>query len=128
MAGALILARGGARGPLPMIALAALAALAEELVLRGILQRSISTSRIRAAVISGVVGVVAALSLLPPPAAGASPGGVWVEGAAVVATIVVLAVGHAAAAAAYAFTGRVAAAWLARVVLLLALAAFASFA
>ena len=63
-AGGVVLARRGARGPLPVIALAVLAALVEELVLRGILQRSISTLRIRAAVISSVVGVVAALSLL----------------------------------------------------------------
>jgi hypothetical protein len=127
-AAAVFTARGGARGPSVLLALALLTALAEELVLRGILQRSISTSRIRAAVISSVVGLVAALSLLRLPSAGASPEGVWVAGAAVVATIVVLAVGHAAAAVAYAFTGRVAAAWLARVVLLVALAAFASFA
>ena len=99
-----------------MIARAALAALAEEIVLRGILQRSISTSRIRAAAISTVVGVVSALPLLPLPA-GWGP---------VVATIVVLAVSHAAGAATYALTGRVAAAWLARVVLV-GLAAFASF-
>ena len=78
--------------------------------------------------ISSVVGVVAALSLLPLPRSGALPGGVWVDGAAVVATIVFLAVGHAAAAVAYAFTGRVAAAWLARVLLVLVIAAFASFA
>jgi len=117
--GGIFLAPRGARGPLPLIALAVLVALVEELVLRGILQRSISTSRIRAAVISSVVGVISGLLLLPLPLPTTS--------AVVVATILVLAVGHAAAAVAYALTGRVAAAWLLRVVLV-GLAAFASFA
>jgi hypothetical protein len=107
-AGGVFLGSRSARGLLLVIALGALV---EELVLRGILQRSISTSRIRAAAISTVVGVVSTLPLLPLPAE-------W-------GAVVVLAVGHAAAAVASAFTGRVAAAWLARV--LVGLAAFASF-
>ena len=108
-AGGIALAPRGARA---LLLAAALSALVEELVLRGILQRSISTSRIRAAAISTAVGVITVLLSLSP--------------AAQVGLIVIATIGHVGAAVAYAFTGRVAAAWLARVVLV-GLAAFASF-
>ena len=64
----------GAHGPLPAlaVAVAALAVLAEELVLRGVLQRSVSTSRIRAAAISTAVGVITALLSLSLSAQGAA--------------------------------------------------------
>jgi len=118
LAGGIVLATRGAHVRLPAlaVAVAALAVLAEEIVLRGVLQRSVSTSRLAAAAISTAVGVITALLSLSLSA----------QGAAGVGPIAAVATGHAAAAVAYAFTGRVAAAWLARVVLV-GLAAFASF-
>jgi hypothetical protein len=80
--------------------------LAEEVILRGVVQRSVSTSRIAAAAISVVTGVVAARLV---PSLSTSTGGI-APMAAVVAH-------HAVAAVAYAATGRVVSAWLARAVL-----------
>jgi membrane protease YdiL (CAAX protease family) len=119
LAGGIVLATRGAHARLPAlaVAVAALAVLAEEVVLRGVLQRSVSTSRLGAAAISTAVGVITALLSLSLSA----------QGAAAAGPIVAVATGHAAAAVAYAFSGRVAAAWLSRVVLV-GLAAFASFA
>ena len=114
-------ARGAAAlaGAVAAVALAALAVLAEELVLRGVLQRSISSiSRTRGPPRSGgVVGVVAAASWLAP-----SPS--HLLGRVVGRTrgwrrAIVLVAGQAVAAVAYALTGRVAATWLARVVIVL---------
>ena len=111
-----LLVLAGARDVAVAVAVVALVSVAEEIVLRGVLQRSISTSPIGAAVVSTAVGVTTALLSLSSLA----------QSAAVVGPIVVAAAtGHAAAAAAYAFTGRVAAAWLSRV--LVGMAAFASF-
>ena len=121
LAGGVVLATRGAHAGLPAlaVAVAALAVLAEETVLRGVLQRSLSTSRIGAAAISTAVGVITALVALSPSWSG--------QGPSAVGPIVAVATGHAAAAVAYAFTGRIAAAWLTRVVLV-GLVAFASFA
>ena len=121
LAGGIVLATRGVHARLPALAVsvAALAVLAEEIVLRGVLQRSVSTSRLGAAAISTAVGVITALLTLSLSLSA--------QGAVAVGPIVAVATGHAAAAVAYAFTGRVAAAWLSRAVLV-GLAAFASFA
>jgi hypothetical protein len=80
--------------------------LAEEVILRGVVQRSVSTSRIAAAVISAVTGVVAARLV---PSLSTSTGAV--------APVAAVVAHHVVAAVVYAVTGRVVAAWLARVVL-----------
>jgi hypothetical protein len=112
LAGGAVLAAGGPRdlqaaGAVVVVAVAvgarmALVALAEEVVLRGILQRSLPTSRLGAAALSAVTGVVAAQL---------SSSSFSISDAAFVA----LAGGQVAAVLVYALTGRVAASWLARV-------------
>jgi len=95
----------------PIVAVAALIGgslplLCQEILLRGLIQRSLPASRWWAALISAGVGlVIARLSAFAPGARLA------------LAPMIAIAVEQAAAAVAYALTGRVAAAWLARVVL-----------
>jgi hypothetical protein len=98
---------GGApeRVPVEGVVAIVIAALVDEILLRGIVQRSISASRIGAAAASVAAGVVSTeLSLSVWAAAG--PG-----------SLAAIAAVHAGAAFAYAFSGRLAAAWLTRVVI-----------
>src|SRR6185503_17458077 len=91
LAGGIVLATRDAHASLPAraVAVTLLAMLAEEIVLRGVLQRSVSTSRIGAAAISTAVGVLTALLSLS----------LWVPGTAMLGPIVAAAaIGHAAAA------------------------------
>jgi hypothetical protein len=96
------------RLPIALVAIAAVGLLAEEIVLRGVVQRSLPASRAVAAVITLVVGVVAAQTAEAQAA----------TGRAAIMTLVVLVAGHAVAAAVYASSGRVSAAWLSRVAML----------
>ena len=93
----------------PVVGLGAIGALAEEAVLRGIVQRALPVPRFVAAAIAFAAGVVSAQL-------GSS---VLATGGAVLLAVLAT---HAAAAIVYAFTGRAAASWLARIVMLLALA------
>jgi hypothetical protein len=111
LAAGAVLAAGQARAALPLVAVAAAAvgALAEEAVLRGIVQRALPMPRLGAAAISCAAGIVAAQM---------SSSSLAMGGPAIVAVVGA----HAAAALVYALTGRASASWLARVVMLLAFA------
>jgi hypothetical protein len=104
------LAAGNARSTVPLGAIAVAAAmvavlwLAQELVLRGILQRALPLPRVGAAAVSFVAGVVSAQ--LFSSALATRP-----------AKVVALVAAQAAASLVYAVTGRVAASWVVRVVM-----------
>lgn len=100
--GAILAVAGRVTFPLGPVLLAS-ALLAEEIILRGVVQRSVFTSRLAAAAITLVAGIaVAYLS---------NPDGWRTTG------VIAIAAGQALAAGVYALTGRVAAAWVSRVVL-----------
>jgi hypothetical protein len=94
-------AGAGGGAPTGLIPVLAVAVLVEEIVLRGIVQRALPVSWLAAAAITVVVGVVSAQV----------GGATFALGAA---AIVALVTSHLCGAFVYAFTGRVAASWLAR--------------
>jgi len=111
--GGIVRALNGGDGSLPAAAIVpiALALLVDEVVLRGIVQRGLPVPRAVAAAISIVAGVVSAQLSAPAFSMGA-------------AALLALTISQAAGAAVFALSGRVAAAWFARLVLV-GVAAFA---
>jgi hypothetical protein len=109
--GAVVRAMGaGGAWPFALTVFAAVLALGEEIVLRGIVQRGLPVSRVSAAMITVLVGVVVGQLVFSS----------WTT----VAAVILLVASHICGALVYALTGRVAPAWLARAIVV-GVAAFA---